>query len=313
MKIGYLFPGQGTQTVGMGKDLYEKYEAYRNIYQRANDLTGYQLLEDITFGGSEEQLNQTKYTQIAVLTMSLAILELLNKEKIEPTACLGLSLGEYSALVCGKALTFEDGIKIIKKRGILMQELCPKGDWHMVAIMGLDEEKVTEICKSITSGFIAPANFNCPGQIVVSGEKEAIEEAIQKAKEEGARKTVELNTAGPFHTIMLEEAAKKLKEELENITIHKFETSVIKNIDGKVYNDSDNIKDILAKHIMCPVRMEEGIRTMLNMGIDTFVEIGPGKTLSGFVKRINKEVNVININSVETLENAIAFIKGGNA
>ena len=312
MKIGYLFPGQGTQTVGMGKDLYEKYEAYRNIYQRANDLTGYQL-EDITFGGSEEQLNQTKYTQIAVLTMSLAILELLNHEKIEPTACLGLSLGEYSALVCGKALTFEDGIKIIKKRGILMQELCPKGDWHMVAIMGLDEEKVTEICKSITSGFIAPANFNCPGQIVVSGEKEAIEEAIQKAKEEGARKTVELNTAGPFHTIMLEEAAKKLKEELENITIHKFETSVIKNIDGKVYNDSDNIKDILAKHIMCPVRMEEGIRTMLNMGIDTFVEIGPGKTLSGFVKRINKEVNVININSVETLENAIAFIKGGNA
>ena len=312
MKIGYLFPGQGTQTVGMGKDLYEKYEAYRNIYQRANDLTGYQL-EDITFGGSEEQLNQTKYTQIAVLTMSLAILELLNHEKIEPTACLGLSLGEYSALVCGKALTFEDGIKIIKKRGILMQELCPKGDWHMVAIMGLDEEKVTEICKSITSGFIAPANFNCPGQIVVSGEKEAIEEAIQKAKEEGARKTVELNTAGPFHTIMLEEAAKKLKEELENITIHKFETSVIKNIDGKVYNDSDNIKDILAKHIMCPVRMEEGIRTMLTMGIDTFVEIGPGKTLSGFVKRINKEVNVININSVETLENAIAFIKGGNA
>ncbi len=312
MKIGYLFPGQGTQTVGMGKDLYEKYEAYRNIYQRANDLTGYQL-EDITFGGSEEQLNQTKYTQIAVLTMSLAILELLNHEKIEPTACLGLSLGEYSALVCGKALTFEDGIKIIKKRGILMQELCPKGDWHMVAIMGLDEEKVTEICKSITSGFIAPANFNCPGQIVVSGEKEAIEEAIQKAKEEGARKTVELNTAGPFHTIMLEEAAKKLKEELENITIHKFETNVIKNIDGKVYNDSDNIKDILAKHIMCPVRMEEGIRTMLDMGIDTFVEIGPGKTLSGFVKRINKEVNVLNINSVETLENAIAFIKGGNA
>ena len=132
MKIGYLFPGQGTQTVGMGKDLYEKYEAYRNIYQRANDLTGYHL-EDITFHGPEEQLNQTKYTQIAVLTMSLALLELLNKERIEPAACLGLSLGEYSALICGKALTFEDGIKIIKKRGILMQELCPKGDWHMVA------------------------------------------------------------------------------------------------------------------------------------------------------------------------------------
>ena len=312
MKIGYLFPGQGTQTVGMGKDLYEKYEAYRNIYQRANDLTGYHL-EDITFHGPEEQLNQTKYTQIAVLTMSLALLELLNKERIEPAACLGLSLGEYSALICGKALTFEDGIKIIKKRGILMQELCPKGDWHMVAIMGLDEEKVTKICKSITSGFVAPANFNCPGQIVVSGEKEAIEEAIQKAKEEGARKTVELNTAGPFHTIMLEEAAKKLREELENITIHKFETSVIKNIDGKVYQNNDNIKDILANHIMCPVRMEEGIRTMLDMGIDTFLEVGPGKTLSGFVKRINKEVNVLNINNVETLENAIAFIKGGNA
>lgn len=308
MKIGFLFPGQGAQTVGMGKDLYDNFEEYRNVYNKVKEITGVDVA-DITFN-KEEELNQTKNTQICILTMSLAILELLKKENIESEISSGLSLGEYSALINSGAISFEDGVKIIKKRGELMQELCPEGDWSMVAILGLDEEKVNEICKNIRSGFIAPANYNCPGQIVISGEKKAIEEAIKKAKEAGAKKAVELKTSGPFHTEMLKEAAEKLREELENIDIHQFKTTVIKNIDGKEYSNEDNIKDILSKHITNPVRFEQGIKTMLDKGVDTFIEVGPGKSLSGFVKRSSRDVKILNINDITSFENTIKVLKG---
>ena len=308
MKIGFLFPGQGAQTVGMGKDLYDNFEEYRNVYNKVKEITGIDVA-DITFN-KEEELNQTKNTQICILTMSLAILELLKKENIESEISSGLSLGEYSALINSGAISFEDGVKIIKKRGELMQEFCPEGDWSMVAILGLDEEKINEICKNIKSGFIAPANYNCPGQIVISGEKKAIEEAIEKAKEAGAKKAVELKTSGPFHTEMLKEAAEKLREELENIDIHQFKTTVIKNIDGKEYSNEDNIKDILSKHITNPVRFEQGIKTMLDKGVDTFIEVGPGKSLSGFVKRSSRDVKILNINDITSFENTIKVLKG---
>lgn len=308
MKIGFLFPGQGAQTVGMGKDLYDNFEGYRNVYNKVKEITGVDVA-DITFN-KEEELNQTKNTQICILTMSLAILELLKKENIESEISSGLSLGEYSALINSGAISFEDGVKIIKKRGELMQEFCPEGDWSMVAILGLDEEKVNEICKNIRSGFIAPANYNCPGQIVISGEKKAIEEAIEKAKETGAKKAVELKTSGPFHTEMLKEAAEKLREELENIDIHQFKTTVIKNIDGKEYSNEDNIKDILSKHITNPVRFEQGIKTMLDKGVDTFIEVGPSKSLSGFVKRSSRDVKILNINDITSFENTIKVLKG---
>ena len=308
MKIGFLFPGQGAQTVGMGKDLYDNFEEYRNVYNKVKEITGIDVA-DITFN-KEEELNQTKNTQICILTMSLAILELLKKENIESEISSGLSLGEYSALINSGAISFEDGVKIIKKRGELMQEFCPEGDWSMVAILGLDEEKINEICKNIKSGFIAPANYNCPGQIVISGEKKAIEEAIEKAKEAGAKKAVELKTSGPFHTEMLKEAAEKLREELENIDIHQFKTTVIKNIDGKEYSNEDNIKDILSKHITNPVRFEQGIKTMLDKGVDTFIEVGPGKSLSGFVKRSSRDVKILNINDITSFENTIKVWKG---
>ena len=308
MKIGFLFPGQGAQTVGMGKDLYDNFEGYRNVYNKVKEITGIDVA-DITFN-KEEELNQTKNTQICILTMSLAILELLKKENIESEISSGLSLGEYSALINSGAISFEDGVKIIKKRGELMQEFCPEGDWSMVAILGLDEEKVNEICKNIKSGFIAPANYNCPGQIVISGEKKAIEKAIEKAKEAGAKKAVELKTSGPFHTEMLKEAAEKLREELENIDIHQFKTTVIKNIDGKEYSNEDNIKDILSKHITNPVRFEQGIKTMLDKGVDTFIEVGPGKSLSGFVKRSSRDVKILNINDITSFENTIKVLKG---
>lgn len=307
MKIGFLFPGQGAQSIGMGKDLYDEYEEYRNVYKKVEKITGVNV-ENITFNSSEEVLSQTKNTQICILTMSLAILELLKKENIEVIASSGLSLGEYSALIYSGSLSFEDGVKIVKTRGELMQNLCPKGNWSMLAVLGLDEETVTNVCNEITNGFVAPANFNCPGQIVISGEKQAVDEASQKLKEAGAKRIIELKTSGPFHTKMLEKASIELRKELENVKINSFETKVIKNLDGKEYSNNDNVKEILSKHIINPVKFEQSLRTMIDMGIDTFIEIGPGKTLSGFVKKIDRNLNVFNINNLESYKKTISEI-----
>lgn len=308
MKIGFLFPGQGAQTVGMGKDLYDEYEEYRKVYKKIDTLTGMNI-DDITFNSSEEVLNQTENTQICILTMSLAILELLKKENIVPIASSGLSLGEYSALINSGCISFEDGVKIVKTRGQLMQKLCPEGDWSMSAILGLDEQTVTNICKQVTDGFVSPANFNCPGQIVISGEKVAVDVAMEKLKEAGAKRALELKTSGPFHTKMLEKASLELRKELENVKINHFKTKVIKNIDGNEYSNNDNVKDILSNHIINPVKFEKCLRTMIDMGIDTFIEIGPGNTLSGFVKKINKDFNIFNINNIENYKNTISKIK----
>lgn len=301
MRIGLLFPGQGSQSLGMGKDIYNDYETYRNVVKKVNEYTGLNL-EEITFNSSEEILNQTKNTQIAILTMSLGILEILKENKVNAEASLGLSLGEYGALIFGQILSLEDGVKIVKKRGEIMQDLCPEGDWAMAAVLGLDEKTVNEVCEGATQGFISAANYNCPGQIVISGERIALEEITENLKAKGAKRVIELNTAGPFHTKMLKDASIKLREELKNILINSSKKTIIKNIDGKAYKDSDDVKDILSKHITNPVRFEDGIKEMLDMGIDTFVEIGPGKILSGFVKKINKDVKVLNINDSESLK-----------
>lgn len=307
MKIGFLFPGQGAQSIGMGKDLYDEYEEYRNVYKKVEKITGVNV-ENITFNSSEEVLSQTKNTQICILTMSLAILELLKKENIEVIASSGLSLGEYSALINSGSISFEDGVKIVKTRGELMQNLCPKGNWSMLAVLGLDEETVTNVCNEITNGFVAPANFNCPGQIVISGEKQGVDEASQKLKKAGAKRIIELKTSGPFHTKMLEKASIELRKELENVKINSFETKVIKNLDGKEYTNNDNVREILSKHIINPVKFEQSLRTMIDMGIDTFIEIGPGKTLSGFVKKIDRNLNVFNINDIESYKKTISEI-----
>lgn len=309
MKIGFLFPGQGAQSIGMGKDLYENYQEVRDIYENVHKITGVDI-KKITFDGTEQELSKTQNTQIAVLTMSLAILKLLEKKGINAEISAGLSLGEYTALIYSKCISFEDGVELVKKRGEYMQNLLPEGDWAMAAILGLEDEKVEEVCKKVVDGFVVPVNYNTQGQVVISGEKTAVEQAEIIAKKMGAKKVRILKTSGPFHTKKLIEASNALRKDLEKININKFKTKVVKNINGDIYKDEENIKDILAEHMISPVKFSKCLETMLKMGIETFVEIGPGKTLSGFVKRIKteKEIKIYNICDVKSLENTLKEI-----
>ena len=305
MKIAYIFPGQGTQVVGMGKDIYEKYEEARNVYNII-DNTLDENIEKLTYEESQEELNKTENTQIAIYAMSMAILEILKNKGIKPEVSAGLSLGEYSALRTAGVISLEDGAKIVRIRGKLMQNLAPQGDWAMAAIIGLDDERVEEACNKVNNGFVKAVNYNCPGQVVVSGEKEAVLQAMEYAKELGAKRAIELKTSGPFHTEKLKNASVELRKELEKINFKDFEIPVIKNLNGKAYTKEDNMVEILSNHVINPVKFGKSIETMLDMGVDTFIEIGPGKTLSGFVKKVckqkEKEVNVFNIENVETLE-----------
>ena len=305
MKRAFLFPGQGSQTVGMGKDIYEKYEEAKKVYDEASKISGIDI-KKLCFEGPEEELNKTENTQIAILTTSLAILEVLKSKGIEAEIACGLSLGEYASLIYSGIISFEDGIKLIKKRGYYMGNLIPNEEYLMAAVIGLDVTKIEEICNELrdSGNFVVPANYNCSTQTVVSGVKEAVEIAIEKLKTAGARRVIPLNTSGPFHTEKLIKAKEAYEKELENVTFNLKESNVkvIKNIDGTYYNSSDNIKEILAKHIISSVRFDKAIRLMQEENIEEYVEIGPGRTLTGFVRKDNKEAKTYNINSLESLE-----------
>ena len=305
MKRAFLFPGQGAQVVGMGKDIYEKYDEAKKVYDKACEISEMDV-KKLCFEGPEEELNKTENTQIAILVTSLAILEVLKAKGITCEIACGLSLGEYAALICAGIISFEDGIKLIKKRGYYMGNLIPDEEYSMAAVIGLDSNKIEEICNELkTSGkFAVPANYNCSSQTVISGVKEAIEEAVEKLKNAGARRVIPLKTSGPFHTEKLIKAKEAYEKELENITFNLNENNVkvIKNIDGTYYKENDNIKEILAKHIISSVRFDKAIKLMQEEDVDEYVEIGPGKTLTGFVKKDNKEAKTYNINSLESLE-----------
>lgn len=304
MKRAFLFPGQGAQVVGMGKDFYEQFEEARKIYDTASKISGIDI-KRLCFEGQEEELNKTENTQIAILTTSLAILEILKSKNIQAQITTGLSLGEYASLIYSGYISFEDGIKLIQKRGYYMGNIIPDEEFSMAAVIGFETKKIEEVCKHLKNhgNFVVPANYNYSGQTVISGNVNAVNLAIEKLKELGARKIIKLKTSGPFHTEKLNEAKKEYEKELDKIEFKKGNIKVIKNIDGTFYNENDNIKEILAKHIISSVRFDKAIKLMETEGIEEYVEIGPGKALTGFIKKENRDANIVNINNVEALNN----------
>lgn len=288
-----MFPGQGSQYPGMGKDIYEKYEEARNIYDKASKILEMDI-KKLCFETSKEELSKTENTQIAIAVTSLAILEVLKRNGIKADMSVGLSLGEYVALIYAGILSLEDGLKLLKKRGQYMGNLVPNEEFSMAAVIGLDSTKIEEICEKLQNNglFVSIANYNYSMQTVISGNKEAVEEATINLKNLGVKKVIPLNTSGPFHTKKLEKAKEYYEKELEKVKLKKGNKVVIKNIDGMPYEESNNIKEILAKHIISPVRFDKSIKFMKDKGISTFIEIGPGKTLTGFVKKELKDCDI---------------------
>lgn len=309
MKIAFLFPGQGSQKVGMGKDIYEKYDEAKVIYKKASEILNLEV-EKLCFESEEEELNQTKNTQIAIVVTSLAILEVLKKHNINAEICAGLSLGEYVALIYGGFISFEDGIKLIQKRGQYMQENVQPGDYQMAAIIGLDSKEIERTCKEI-DGFVVPANYNYSNQTVISGEREAIEKITEVLKQRGAKRVIPLKTSGPFHTEKLEEAKRLYQKELEKVDFKSGNVDIIKNLDGTLYKEADDMVEILANHIVNPVRFDKEIELMQREKVDLYVEVGPGKALTGFVKKEIPDAQTIAVGDIASLE-ALFQIENGS-
>ena len=306
-KIAFIFPGQGSQYVGMGKEIYENYDIAKKVYEKANKILNIDIAK-LCFESDEEMLKQTKNTQIAIFVTEMAITEVLKENGIKAEHTSGLSLGEYSSLCYSNVLNLEQAIPLVRKRGEYMQEYIEPGNYSMAAVIGLEDEIVEKVCKE-QEGFIVPVNYNCPGQIVVAGDEELIDGVVEKFNEVGAKRVIKLNLKSPFHTDKLNQAKEKLYEELKKVSLNKLNCKVFKNIDGKEYTNEDDIKTILANHIVSPVYFSKCLENMIKTGVTTFIEIGPGKTLSGFVKKINKEIEVFNIENKETLENVLSIIK----
>lgn len=310
MKLAFVFPGQGAQHVGMGKNLYENFDEVKTLYKEASDALGYDVA-DLSFNGPNEELNKTHRTQPCLLAASMAAYTALKAKGIKPSVVAGHSLGEYSALVASSVFSFRDAVKLTEKRGQLMQQAVPEGKGLMAAILGLDKDKVNEICSSVRSGYAAPANYNCPGQIVISGEKEAIEEAMKIAKDAGAKRAMPLAVSAPSHCKLMTEASNKLLEFIhaEKMEMKNPQIPVVSNADATFLNNAETIKVSLIKQINNPVLWEDSIKTIVNSGINTFVETGPGKVLSGLIKRIEPEAVIFNVEDMESLEKTVAGLK----
>ncbi len=283
----YVFPGQGSQFVGMGKDLYENNEQAKQLFEQANEILGFRIT-DLMFAGTDEDLRQTKVTQPAVFLCSV-IPALVNPE-VCPDMVAGHSLGEFSALVVSGALSFEDGLRLVSKRALAMQKACELNPSTMAAIIALPDETVESICAEVTEGVVVPANYNCPGQIVISGANEAIDVACEKMKAAGAKRALKLNVGGAFHSPLMEPAREELASAIEATEFHSPKCPIYQNVDALAHTDPEEIKRNLVAQLTASVRWTQSVLNMIAAGADTFIEVGPGAVLQGMVKKISKEV-----------------------
>jgi [acyl-carrier-protein] S-malonyltransferase len=307
-KIACIFPGQGAQYSGMGKEIAENYKEAMAIYDIASLRLGLDM-KKLCFEGSEEDLKKTENTQPAILTTSIAIFEVLKSKGIIPDVTAGLSLGEYSALVAANAISFADAVEIVRKRGKYMQEAVPVGEGTMAAVLGMEKEGVIE-CLKMASGYgvVEAANYNCPGQIVIAGHTKAVEHACVLLKEKGAKRAILLPVSAPFHSSLLKPAGDKLANELESLEVKDFDIPVVSNVNAQVIMDKNEVKQCLIEQVSSSILWEDSIRQMIDMGVDTFIEVGPGKSLSAFVKKIDKNVAIFNVEDLQSLENTVAGI-----
>ena len=316
-KTALVFPGQGAQYTGMAKDLYESFEVAKEVIDRADSLMDFDLISMMHDEDKKSELSKTENTQPALLTHSMAIMEILSKyESFKYDACLGLSLGEYSALTAANAMDFKDAVSLVRKRGLIMSNEVADGEGAMCAVIGASRELIEECILKLKSGVVEIANYNSPAQIVISGEKAAVEEAAVLLKENGAKRAIMLDVSGPFHSSLLKGAGEKLKLELDKVDMKEPSVDVVSNVDASIHKDPDEIKSILMKQVYSSVLWEDSISKLIDEGFDRFIEIGPEKTLRAFIKKIaSKKKADVEIINIDTAADVNAFIEsiGGEA
>ncbi|MDA3130650.1 ACP S-malonyltransferase [Aliibacillus thermotolerans] len=307
-KTAFLFPGQGSQYVGMGKEIYDQTIEAKEVIDQVDDTLDYGLSR-LMFEGPLEELTRTEHAQPALLTVSVAVLQLLHKEGIRADYAAGHSLGEYSALVAADVLSLKEAVKLVKKRGLLMEEAVPTGVGTMAAVMGLEREKLSEVTEEVsdTTGTVELANINAPGQIVISGKKEAVEKVGELAREKGAKRVIPLSVSGPFHSSLMQPAQEQLQEEINALSFSDATVPVIQNVNATEATDKDIIKKQLIKQVTAPVYWEDTIRRLLDLGVTRFIEVGPGKVLSGLVRRVQRRG--VEVYAVENIESIQALLK----
>ena len=311
-KIAFVFPGQGSQGIGMGQEFYEKYTAAKAVFDIADQQLGFSISQ-LCFADSQGQLSNTAYTQPALLTASIACLAVLKEKGVTADYMAGHSLGEYTSLVASGSIQLADGVKLVHQRGLIMNDAVLPGQGAMAAVLGLEQDALESICVQLTRDgkLVEIANFNCPGQIVISGSREGVEQASEMAKAEGAKKVVALQVSGPFHSSLMEEASSRLAKTLDSIDMQPVSVPVITNVNGNILTDSKEIKKMLVEQIKSPVRWEDCVKNLINLGVTTFIEVGPGKVLSGLIKKIDKNVCVLNVEDEASLDKTLATLEVG--